>query len=72
LNLAHVDDGSGLIGDIDMIIVLSAERSESRGGRLSISRHSAKAQVRRVVNAVLVASQMNLERREVVERKREP
>ena len=36
---------------------------------MSISRRSAKALVRRVVNAVIVASQLHLERREFDERK---
>ncbi len=70
LNFANIDDGSGVIGDIDVVIVLSADRSLRRGVRLSNPRRGARALVGRMVNALVEASQVHPERRNVEEGER--
>ncbi len=47
-----------MIRNRDVEMVLSMSLNRGRGNRLSISRHSARAQVRRVVNAPVVSNQV--------------
>jgi hypothetical protein len=58
ISVGRVEDGGvgWIFRNVDVVIVLSAGMSLSGVGRSSISRHSAKALVRRVVNAPVVAS----------------
>ncbi len=44
--------------DVTVEVILSMSLDRGRGNRLSISRHSARAQVRKVVNAPVVSNQV--------------
>jgi hypothetical protein len=56
VELADIDQGSRLVGDVDNKVIVS--RGYSRRNRSSDPRHSAEAQVRRTVAAPVACNQV--------------